>query len=156
MKKYALFIAALTIVAAACSGNTVTTVVEPSVTSPPTTEVPPTTVDPDEAVVFGSGAIPETMPAEFPFPQEAVIGSTLIDRNRNVTEVIFRVPAGVEALASFYEANLPGRDYSVDSSNGSETMWDIAFSGNGGTGTIAITFGSQDVSEAVVRVTSTG
>ena len=99
-------------------------------------------------------SIPETMPEEFPFPQEAVIGSTLIDRNRNLTEVIFRVPAGVPALVAFYEANLPNRNFIVDSSAGGETEWDIAFSSEVGTGTIAITFGSQDVSEAVVRLTA--
>ncbi|NND03828.1 MAG: hypothetical protein HKN91_13680 [Acidimicrobiia bacterium] len=151
MKKYVITIAALAVVATACSGTTVSTVVEPSVTS---SIAPTTTADPNQSVVFGSGAIPETMPVEFPFPQEAVIGSTLIDRDRGVTEVILRVPAGVEALAQFYEANLPNRNYTVDSSEGGETMWDIVFSGNGGTGTIAITFGSQDVSEAVVRVTT--
>lgn len=156
MKRYALAATALAIVAAACSGNTVTTVVEPSITSSTTTSGPTTTADPDQAVVFGSGAIPETMPSEFPFPEQAVIGSTLIDRNRNVTEVVFRVPAGVESLAAFFEANLPNRNYTIDSSAGAETMWDIAFSGNGGSGTIAILFGSQDVSEAVVRVTADG
>lgn len=96
------------------------------------------------------------MPVEFPFPDEAVIGSTLIDRNRNLTEVIFRVPAAVTALAAFYEANLPNRDYTVDFSSGTETMWEIEFSGNASTGTIAITFGAQDVAEAVVRVTTDG
>ncbi len=96
------------------------------------------------------------MPDGFPFPAEAVIGRTLIDRNRNVTEVIFRVPAGVEALAEFFEANLPGRDFTVDSSAGGETRWDIAFSGNATTGIIAISLGSQDVSEAVVTVTADG
>lgn len=154
VKKYAIAVAALAIVATACSGTTVSTVVEPSVTSSTTTAAPTTTVDPDQAVVFGSGSIPETMPGEFPFPQEAVIGSTLIDRNRNVTEVVFRVPAGVEALAQFFNVNLPNRGYTVNSSDGTETMWDLAFSGNGSSGTIAITFGSQDVSQAVVQVSA--
>lgn len=140
---------ALAIVSAACSGTTVSTVVDTSSTTT-------TTSDPSVPVVFGSGSIPDTMPVEFPFPDEAVIGSTLIDRNRNLTEVIFRVPAAVTALAAFYEANLPNRDYTVDFSSGTETMWEIEFSGNASTGTIAITFGAQDVAEAVVRVTTDG
>ena len=156
MKKYAITVAALAVVASACSGNTVTTVVEPSVTSSSTTAGPTTTADPNESVVFGSGSIPETMPQEFPFPEQAVIGSTLIDRNRNVTEVIFRVPAGVGALAAFYESNLPNRNFTIDSSAGGDTKWDFTFSGNAVTGTIVINLGSQDVSEAVVRVTADG
>lgn len=129
---------------------------DPSVTTSTTTAAPITTIDPDQDIVFGSGSIPETVPVEFPFPEQAVIGSTLIDRNRSLTEVIFRVPAGVEALVAFYEANLPSREFSVDSSEGGETNWDIAFSGNGSSGTIAISFGAQEVAEAVVRLTADG
>ena len=66
------------------------------------------------------------------------------------------MPASVKALADFFEVNLPGRNFVVDSSEGGETQWDIAFSGDSGTGTVSIKFGSQEVSEAVVRLTAAG
>ncbi len=144
----------LALLSAACSDTKpVETVVLPSTTGQVTT-APPTTSDPNETIVLGSGSIPDTMPSEFPVPAEAVVGSTLIDRNRNLTEVVMRVPAGVEAAAGFFTTNLPNRGYTVDSSTGDASRWDIALSGGGITGTIVVTLGSQDVSQVVVRVTA--
>lgn len=147
-------IVALALFAAACSGaGSVTTEVGQSST---TAVGPTTTIDPDQDIIFGSGSVPDTVPADFPFPDEAVIGSTLIDRTRNVTEVIFRVPAAVEALAAFFETNLPGRGYTVGASSGGDSSWNIEFSNGAATGTIDITLGGESVAQAVVRITATG
>jgi len=152
--KLALITASLALVLGACSDSTtIVTEVQPSSTGAGSS-TPATTVDPDQAVIFGSGSLPETMPADLPIPVEAVIGSTLIDRNRSLTEVILRVPASVVALGAFFDANLPGRGYTVGSSAGDDDRWDIEFSNDDLTGTIAIIFGDEDVSQAVITVIS--
>ena len=153
MKKTTYIFAVMAVALTACSGgSTVSTEVLPSEAPEQTT----TTSDPSEPIVFGSGVMPDTMPEGFPIPAEAVIGSTLIDRDRNVTEVIVRIPAAVEPVAQFFETNLPNRGYDVAASSGGETAWDIEFGGEGFGGTIAITLGAQDVSQAVIRVTADG
>lgn len=157
VNKLALMFIAIALLAAACSDSTpVETVILPSTTTveTPSTTGPAVTSDPDQSIVLGSGTVPETLPAEFPLPAEAVIGSTLIDRNRDLTEVVMRVPAGVDAVAAFFATNLVNRGYTVDSSAGDSARWEIALSGRGLSGTVVVTLGSQDVSQAVVRVTA--
>jgi hypothetical protein len=90
------------------------------------------------------------MPAGFPIPAEAVIGSTLIDRDRGRTEMIVRVTSEPEALTAFYDTNLPGRGFVVESSAAAGAGWEIGFSGADGTGTVTISALGQGVSQAVV------
>lgn len=141
---------ALAIVAAACTGS------GEDETTPSTTESPTTAVASGGAqnVEFGSGSIPETLPAEFPVPDEAVIGTTLIDRSRNNTEVLLTMPADVLEVKGYYEENLPGRGFEVATSDGTDTSWLIEFSGGGGAGVIRISTGGAGVSVAAVQFTT--
>lgn len=153
MRRITIFITGLALAATACSGSTVTTEVLPSSTSS-TSQVPRTSTDPNESIIFGSGSIPDTIPADFPFPSQAVIGSTLVDRDRSLTEVIIRIATDVAVLASFYDDNLAANGYEVVSSAGGDTAWDIEFTNDSVTGTIAVTLGGQSVSQAVIRMTA--
>ena len=89
-------------------------------------------------VVFGSGVLPSTVPADLPIPEEAVIGSTLVDTPRGLTEVIVTYPADVTAVVDFFTTNLPAFDYVVDSSAGTDAKWELEFSKDDLSGVIVI------------------
>ena len=57
--------------------------------------------------MFGRGSVPDTVPQSFPIPDEAVVGATLVDTNRGLTEMILTLPATVDAVVTYYEENLP-------------------------------------------------
>jgi hypothetical protein len=104
-------------------------------------------------VVFGRGSVPDTVPDSFPIPDEAVIGATLIDTNRGLTEMIITFPASVEAVVTFYEVNLPLSGYEITSSDGTDGEWAMEFNGEGIDGVIRIKAGGSGVSSATVRLT---
>jgi hypothetical protein len=115
-----------------------------------------TTVDPDAVaggVVFGRGSIPEAVPDSFPIPDEAVIGATLVDTNRGLTEMIITFPASVEAAVKYYEENLPPSGYEITSSDGNDGAWAMEFAGDGVDGEIRIKTGGSGLSSATVRLT---
>jgi hypothetical protein len=133
----ALVVVAL--VAAACGGSSEDTTA---------------TADADASgVVFGRGSVPDTVPDSFPIPDEAVIGATLIDTNRGLTEMIITFPASVEAVVTFYEVNLPLSGYEITSSDGTDGEWAMEFNGEGIDGVIRIKAGGSGVSSATVRLT---
>jgi hypothetical protein len=133
----ALVVVAL--VAAACGGSSEDTTA---------------TADADASgVVFGRGSVPDTVPDSFPIPDEAVIGATLIDTNRGLTEMIITFPASVEAVVTFYEVNLPLSGYEIASSDGTDGDWAMEFNGEGIDGVIRIKAGGSGVSSATVRLT---
>lgn len=104
-------------------------------------------------VVFGRGSIPDTVPDSFPIPEEAVIGATLIDTNRGLTEMIVTFPASVEAVVMYYEDNLPLGGYEITSSDGTDGEWAMEFNGEGIDGVIRIKAGGSGLSSATVRLT---
>jgi len=127
------------LVAAGCSGSSEDTT---------------TTADANTSgVVFGRGSIPETVPDSFPIPNEAVVGATLIDSNRGLTEMIITFPASVEAVVTYYEENLPLGGYEITSSDGTDGEWALEFTGEGIHGEIRIKAGGSGVSSATVRLT---
>ncbi len=133
----ALFVVAL--VAAGCGGSSEDTT---------------TTADASASgVVFGRGSVPETVPDSFPIPAEAVIGATLIDTNRGLTEMIITFPASVEAVVMYYEDNLPIGGYEITSSDGTDGEWAMEFNGEGIDGEIRIKAGGSGVASATVRLT---
>ncbi len=133
----ALFVVAL--VAAGCGGSSEDTA---------------TTADASASgVVFGRGSVPETVPDSFPIPAEAVIGATLIDTNRGLTEMIITFPASVEAVVMYYEDNLPIGGYEITSSDGTDGEWAMEFNGEGIDGEIRIKAGGSGVASATVRLT---
>lgn len=109
--------------------------------------------DAPTGAVFGDGEIPETMPDGFPIPENAKIGKTLIDYDRGTTEVLAIVPAQVEAVAAYYEANLPNAGYTIESSDGDTAEWDITFSDEDVAGSVILRVGGAEITQAVIRLT---
>ncbi|MEA2010702.1 MAG: hypothetical protein U9N78_08360 [Actinomycetota bacterium] len=107
----------------------------------------------DSGVVFGRGSVPDTVPDSFPIPEEAVIGATLVDGNRGLTEMIITFPATVDAVVTYYEDNLPLSGYEITRSEGTDGDWEIEFNGEGVDGEIRITAGGSGVSAGTVRLT---
>lgn len=105
----------------------------------------------ESGVVFGRGSVPDTVPESFPIPEQAVVGATLVDTNRGLTEMILTFPASVDAVATYYDENLPVREYEVSSSNGTNAEWEIDFSGEGVEGEIRLKTGGGGLSSATVR-----
>lgn len=109
--------------------------------------------DAPTGVVFGEGEVPETLPDDFPIPDNAKINSTLIDYDRGVTEMLYVIPAALAAVVAFYESNLPNAGYTIESSDGSRAEWIIAFSDADVEGTLVLEVGGPEITSAVVRFT---
>lgn len=109
------------------------------------------TVKPD--VVFGRGSVPETVPDSFPIPDEAVVGATLVDTSRGLTEMILTFPADTSAVVQYYEENLPPRGYEITRSEGSETDWRIDLTEGDVDAVIRVQTGGIGVAAATVQVT---
>ena len=106
----------------------------------------------DDPVVFGRGELPATVPSGFPIPAEAVVGTTMIDRINDVTEVALTYPTTVVAVVDYFEANLVAVGYSVDESAGSDGDWTITFSHSDGPGgTIRVVTAGSGVSQGAIR-----
>ena len=104
-------------------------------------------------VVFGRGSVPETVPDSFPVPDEAVVGATLVDANRGLSEMILTFPADTPAVVQYYEDNLPLRGYEITKSTGSETEWQINFTEVAVDGVITVQTGGIGVAAATVQFT---
>ena len=104
-------------------------------------------------VVFGRGSVPETVPESFPIPDEAVVGATLIDAARGLTEMILTFPADTGAVVVYYEENLPSRGYQITDSDGSETDWRIEFGNDVVDGVMSVQTGGSGVAAAAVQFT---
>ena len=104
-------------------------------------------------VVFGRGSVPDTVPDSFPIPDEAVIGATLVDTNRGVTEMVVTFPASVQAVVKYYEENLPPNGYEITRSDGSDADWVMAFNGEGVDGVLRIKTGGSGLSAGTVQLT---
>ena len=81
-----------------------------------------------ESIVFGEGEVPDTFPDDFPIPPNARIGSTLIDRVNNRSEVAITVATDIDVTVRFYTVGLVNQGYVVDSSEGDENQWMVEFS----------------------------
>ena len=104
-------------------------------------------------VVFGRGSIPDTVPESFPIPEGAVIGATLVDTNRGLTEMVVTFPAAVPAVVTYYEENLPPNGYEITRSDGSDADWVMAFNGEGVDGVLRIKTGGSGLSSGTVQLT---
>lgn len=99
---------------------------------------------------FGKGEIPFTVPALFPVPDTAVIGSTMIDGVNGRTEMVVTFPAKVSDVVAYYEANLPALGFEVTDSYGTESEWDILLSKDGLSGRIHVAFVGQSLSTGTI------
>lgn len=142
-----VLIAALALVLGACTDS-----------SDPADETTTTTVTEsadgsDEQLVFGSGEMPPTVPEDFPFPDQAVIGTTMIDRTRDLTEVIATYPANVVEVVDFFETNLPGAGYVIVTSDGTDGSWEMTFEKDDLTGSLVLDTGGSGLSQGTIRLT---
>jgi hypothetical protein len=92
-----------------------------------------------EAVVFGEGEIPESVPESFPIPPNAVIGSTLVDKINHRTEFRLTVASDVESTVRFFQVGLVNQGYVITSSEGNAAEWTMTFRLGDLTGTIFTT-----------------
>ncbi|NNF64770.1 MAG: hypothetical protein HKN07_10990 [Acidimicrobiia bacterium] len=106
-----------------------------------------------EPIVFGEGSIPSTVPSDFPIPDQASIGSTLVDAVNGRTEVSMIVPASVEESAQFFVVNMLPGGFVIDSSSGDAARWTISFRRDDLTGEIILQALSEGTSQAVVTLT---
>jgi len=151
LRSYDLILAVLAITAvvlAGCTGEDATPQENATSTTVASTVAPSV----NEDIVFGSGVLPSSVPADFPIPEQAVIGSTLVDTPRGITEVILTYPADVVSVADFYATNLPALGYTVDSSAGSDASWEIAFSKDDLTGVVIVSTGGSGLSQGALRL----
>jgi hypothetical protein len=128
-------VAAIVVLAAACSGDDESTAAS-------------------TGVEFGSGTLPSTVPESFPIPESAVISSTLVDWDRGRTELVMRLPAEPAAAILFYEQNLERTGYTVVSSEGDATARVITFAGDGIEGELDIESGGLQLTVVVLIFTS--
>jgi hypothetical protein len=130
----------IAVVAAACTSAS-------DSTAPETT----TTFDFPE-LEFGRGVLPGSMPALWPSPDQSVIGATMMDGSRRLTEVVVTYPATVADVASYYTTNLPVLGFEVTDASGSDGEFAIEFSGNGVTGTIVLTTGGTGLTAGTIQM----
>lgn len=129
----------LSLVVGACDGSSATITTEAGASS----------------VVFGRGSVPDPVPSSFPIPDEAVVGATLVDTNRGLTEMILTFPAEVDAVVAYYEENLPVRGYEIAASAGTETEWQIEGEGEGVHLLVTFRAGGNGVASATVELSTT-
>ncbi len=114
---------------------------------------PTTTAADGSGVVLGRGSVPATVPESFPIPDEAVVGATLIDTDRGLTEMVLNVPATFNAAIKYYELNLPASGYEITSSGGSETNWELVFVGGDADGVVGVKAAGNGLSSITVQIT---
>lgn len=114
-----------------------------------------TTVVGDD-VVFGSGSLPDTIPDDFPLPEEAVIGNTLVVRTSGTTEVVLCLPAELADAVAYFDQNLPTRafDLSVNEAPSGEG-WLMEVERDDLAGTIDFKPAPPNITEIVMRFTTT-
>ena len=109
--------------------------------------------DAPTGVVFDEGEVPETVPDGFPVPEEGRIGTTLVDYDRGVTEMVLIVPAEVAVVVAYFETNLPSAGYTIESSDGDLAQWNMTFSDNDVDGLVELQAGGTGITQTVVRFT---
>jgi hypothetical protein len=103
-------------------------------------------------LVFGEGELPGTVPADFPIPAQAVIGSTLVDPANDRTEVVVRVAVPIQSVAQFYDVNLVNQGYVIDGSAGDSQAWVIEFRRDGLEGTVTMIRVEQGITQYSVEL----
>ena len=135
-------VATVAVFGAVCTGrSTVTPTTVPAASTP---TIPPELPD----LEFGSGAVPFTVPVDFPIPRSAVIGTTMIDGVNGRSEMNVNIPAAVPEVVKYYETNLPVLGFEITDSRGTESEWDISHSKDGVAGTIRLVFAGTSLTTA--------
>ena len=129
-------------------------VVSAACTSSSDTDTPETTTTSFDfpELEFGRGVLPASVPTSWPTPDQAVIGATMMDGSRRLTEIVVTYPANVSDVAEYYTTNLPVLGYEVTSTSGGDAAMTIEFSGNGVSGTIMLSTGGTGLSAGTIRM----
>lgn len=116
-----------------------------------TSGAPTCTVPGTEPATFGEGVLPASVPARFPLPEGAVVGSTLLDRANHRTEAALTVRQESPVVVQYYTVSLVSAGYVVDSSAGDPLgRWRIEFSRGDLRGSIDLQSGGSGVTAFVV------
>jgi hypothetical protein len=105
-----------------------------------------------EAVQFGEGSIPDSIPANIPVPDNAVIGTTLVDKINNRTEFRISIPDDIASVIQFFQVGLVNQGYIVESSEGNAAEWTLTFSNGDLRGTIFTTPQGSAATTSVITV----
>lgn len=106
----------------------------------------------DEPVTVGEGQIPGSVPDDFPIPNEAVVGSTLVDRASHRTEFSLNIPRDVTGVTQYYLVNLVSAGFVVERSTGDDARWSIKFSRDTLRGTVLIESAGPGAATAAVSI----
>ncbi len=99
---------------------------------------------------FGNGELPVTVPSDFPIPEPSAIATTMIDRSRDLTEVVFNVGATVDDVVAFYTVNLPRLGYEITGPSKINGESVIAFVGNGIDGDVTLKAAGPGLTSAIL------
>lgn len=103
--------------------------------------------------VFGSGSIPPGFPADFPIPEAATVGSTLVDKAEGRFEVLLFVPADQDATIVYYETNLPSAGYTITASGFDGAVWRLEFANDGASGGAVIRLENTGIATVAIDLT---
>jgi hypothetical protein len=106
----------------------------------------------DEPITFGEGEIPGSVPAGFPVPDGAVVGSTLVDRVSHRTEFALTLRQEATAVVQYYTVSLVRAGYVVDFSEGDRFSWRIEFSRGELRGSLIVQPGGSGLAAVVVSL----
>jgi len=101
---------------------------------------------------FGRGVLPASVPASWPTPVQAVIGTTMLDGTRRLTEIVVTYPSAVPDVSAYYATNLPALGFEVTSTSGSDGVVTIEFSGNGITGSIVLSAAGTGLTGGTIQM----
>lgn len=107
------------------------------------------------AIEFGEGEIPPGFPGDFPIPDGAEIGSTLIDRTNTNSEFSMQVPLSLSGLTQFFSVNLVSEGYVVESSTGTQSAWTIEFTRGDLDGSLVMKAAAEGISTVVAEINNT-
>jgi hypothetical protein len=104
-----------------------------------------------DSVVFGEGTLPTSVPGDFPIPADAVVGSTMVDRENRRTEFALALRADASTVVQYYTVSLVSAGFVVNSS-GDDALgtWRIEFSRGELLGTVVIQPGGSALAAVVV------
>jgi hypothetical protein len=105
-----------------------------------------------EPITFSEGSIPDSVPDDFPIPDGAVIGTTMVDRVNNRTEFRITWRTDPTSAVQFFELGLVNRGYVVESSEGNQALWTLTFANGELTGQIVFSAPQNDLVAAVVSL----
>jgi hypothetical protein len=140
---------AVSLLAAACACGLVVTACGGSTATTTTTT---TAASDGQGVVFGNGVIPSSVPSDFPIPEGAVVGSTMVDHVNDRSEFRLDLAQDAGAVVEFYTTNLASAGYAVSSAPGDPTTWDLRFSKDALAGQIIIQSSGSNLAVVVVSI----